>query len=198
MDDIATEVIEKRLLSALTALFTPITTFEMNEQLVTEIAGESEESQSLREQLNKKLWILIKGSEICRRFVGIRGIGKWNELQTKMFPSLTICPENDVGAEARKDQEELSDDSYDSLALPEEVAPHSETEEEELRAYSPTYSPPLPGDVPEAEDDNEKDTAELGQPKIAVSSTSARRKKKSKATSKPRTSVDIPSGRPID
>ena len=76
MDDIATEVIEIKLLSALPALFTPITAFEMPEQLVTEIAGESEESQSLREQLNKKLWILAKGSEICRRFVGIQGIGK--------------------------------------------------------------------------------------------------------------------------
>jgi hypothetical protein len=79
VDDIATEVIEVKLLSALPALFTPITAFEMSEDLVTEIAGESEESQCLREQLNKKLWILTKGSETCRGFVGIRGLGKGNE-----------------------------------------------------------------------------------------------------------------------
>jgi hypothetical protein len=69
-------VIEVKLLSALPALFTPIIAFEMPEDLVTEIAGESEQSQSLREQLNKKLWILTNGSETCRRFVGIRGLGK--------------------------------------------------------------------------------------------------------------------------
>lgn len=76
IDNIATEVIEVKLLSALPALFTPITAFEMPENLVTEIAGESEDSRSLREQLNKRMWILTKGSETCRRFVGIRGLGK--------------------------------------------------------------------------------------------------------------------------
>jgi hypothetical protein len=69
-------VIEVKLLSALPALFTPVTAFEMSIPLVTEIAGESEESQGLREQLNKKLWILTKGSDTCRLFVGIRGLGK--------------------------------------------------------------------------------------------------------------------------
>jgi hypothetical protein len=74
-------VIEVKLLSALPALFTPITAFNMPKNLVTEIAGESEESQSLREQLIKKLWILTKGSDTCRRFVGIRGLGKGKELR---------------------------------------------------------------------------------------------------------------------
>lgn len=76
IDDIATEVIEGKLLSLLPTLFTPITAFEMSEDLVRQIAGESEESQSLREQLNKQLWILMKGSDTCKRFVGIRGLGK--------------------------------------------------------------------------------------------------------------------------
>ncbi|KAJ5277794.1 hypothetical protein N7524_003947 [Penicillium chrysogenum] len=44
VDDIATEVIEIKLLTALLALFTPITAFEMPEDLVSEIVGESEES----------------------------------------------------------------------------------------------------------------------------------------------------------
>lgn len=76
IDDISPEVIEVNLLGALPALLTPITAFEMPEDLVTEIAGKSEHSQSLREQLNKKMWILTKGSNTCRRFVGIRGLGK--------------------------------------------------------------------------------------------------------------------------
>jgi hypothetical protein len=78
VDDIATEVIEVKLLSALPTLFTPVTAFEMPKDLVTQIAGESEESQSIREQLNEKLWVLTRGSDTCRRFMGIRGLGKGN------------------------------------------------------------------------------------------------------------------------
>ena len=74
------EVIEIKLLTALPALFIPITTFKIPEDLVSKIVGESEESQSLREQLNRKLWILIKGSDIYRRFISIRGLGKGNKL----------------------------------------------------------------------------------------------------------------------
>lgn len=43
---------------------------------VTRIAGESEENRALREQLNKKLHILTKGLETCKRFIGIRTFGK--------------------------------------------------------------------------------------------------------------------------
>ncbi|KAJ6118438.1 Male sterility NAD-binding [Penicillium samsonianum] len=74
VDDIATEVIEVKLLGAIPTLFTPITAFEMPKDLIRQVAGESEESQSRREQLNKKLWILRKGSDTCKRFVGIRGL----------------------------------------------------------------------------------------------------------------------------
>ena len=76
IDDIATEVIDGKLLNFLPSIFTPIKAFEMSEGLVKQIAGESEESQSLREQLNKQLLILMKGSDTCKRFVGIRGVGK--------------------------------------------------------------------------------------------------------------------------
>lgn len=76
VDDIATEVVEMKLLCTLPGIFNPVTAFDMSDELVTQIAGESEESRSLREQLNKKLHVLAKGSDTCRRFVGIRGIGK--------------------------------------------------------------------------------------------------------------------------
>ncbi|KAJ5335737.1 uncharacterized protein N7506_005673 [Penicillium brevicompactum] len=76
VDDIATEVVEMKLLCTLPGIFNPVTAFDMSDELVTQIAGESEESRSLREQLNKKLRVLAKGSDTCRRFVGIRGLGK--------------------------------------------------------------------------------------------------------------------------
>ncbi|KAF4772632.1 hypothetical protein HAV15_011069 [Penicillium sp. str.  len=84
VDDIATEVIEVKLLGAITTLFTPITAFDMPKELIAQIAGESEESQSRREQLNKKLWILGKGSDTCKRFVGIRGLESKNEVQASL------------------------------------------------------------------------------------------------------------------
>ncbi|KAI3097124.1 hypothetical protein CBS147333_9398 [Penicillium roqueforti] len=84
VDDIATEVIEVKLLGAIPTLFTPITAFEMPKDLIKQIAGESEESQSRREQLNKKLWILRKGSDTCKRFVGIRGLASINKLQASL------------------------------------------------------------------------------------------------------------------
>ena len=43
---------------------------------MTRIAGESEENCALREHLNKKLHILTKGLETCKRFVGVRTFGK--------------------------------------------------------------------------------------------------------------------------
>lgn len=57
-------------------MLSPITVFEMEPDMVICIAGETKEYRSLREQLGKKLDILGKGLETCKRFVGIRGIGK--------------------------------------------------------------------------------------------------------------------------
>ncbi|KAF7516649.1 hypothetical protein PCG10_002038 [Penicillium crustosum] len=93
VDDIATEVIEVKLLGAITTLFTPITAFDMPKELIAQIAGESEESQSRREQLNKKLWILGKGSDTCKRFVGIRGLGKRS--QPHSIPLLTVSVDSE-------------------------------------------------------------------------------------------------------
>ncbi|KAJ6003769.1 hypothetical protein N7522_006461 [Penicillium canescens] len=122
VDDIATEVIEVKLLSALPTLFTPITAFEMPKDLVGQIAGESEESQSLREQLNKKLWILTKGSDTCKRFVGIRGLELNNDLQASL----------------QQNRDRLSSSSSSSIELHEEAdAIDSESVDEQSRSPSP-------------------------------------------------------------
>uniref|UniRef100_A0A093UMF2 Interferon-induced GTP-binding protein Mx n=1 Tax=Talaromyces marneffei PM1 TaxID=1077442 RepID=A0A093UMF2_TALMA len=75
IDDIADQAIERELVAPLSDMLSPITVFEMEPDMVTCIAGETKEYRSLREQLGKKLDILGKGLETCKRFVGIRGIG---------------------------------------------------------------------------------------------------------------------------
>ncbi|KAL3476025.1 dynamin family protein [Aspergillus californicus] len=76
IDDIANEVVEGKLLLTLSTIFSPVAVFEMPPELVTRIAGESKENQSLRDQLNRKLQILKTGFDICKRFVGIRCFGE--------------------------------------------------------------------------------------------------------------------------
>ncbi|KAL4861089.1 hypothetical protein BDV12DRAFT_208372 [Aspergillus spectabilis] len=76
VDDIANEVVKAKLVFALSSILSPVAVFDMPAKLITRIAGESEENQALREQLNKKLQVLKTGSEICKQFVGIRCSGK--------------------------------------------------------------------------------------------------------------------------
>lgn len=76
IDDIAIEAIETKLIASLSKLFDPVTVFGMAPETVTRIAGETEEYRSMREHLNKKLDILNRGVETCKKFVGIRGIGR--------------------------------------------------------------------------------------------------------------------------
>lgn len=44
----------------------------MSEETVESIAGESEENKRQRERLQKQLDVLDKGSDFCKRFVGLR------------------------------------------------------------------------------------------------------------------------------
>ena len=48
----------------------------MSADLVTSMAGESEESRAQREQLVKQVDVLTKGSDTCKRFIGVRLLGK--------------------------------------------------------------------------------------------------------------------------
>jgi hypothetical protein len=75
-DDIAIEAIEAKLISHLGGIFSPVSLYDMSPDLVTSIAGESEENRALREQLTKQLDVLTKGSDTCKRFIGARLFGK--------------------------------------------------------------------------------------------------------------------------
>ena len=48
----------------------------MDAELVTRIAGESEENRCVREQLMKQLDVLMKGSDTCKCFAGVRLFGR--------------------------------------------------------------------------------------------------------------------------
>ncbi|KAJ5335634.1 hypothetical protein N7452_008037, partial [Penicillium brevicompactum] len=82
-------MVEMKLLCTLPGIFNLVTAFDMSEEVVTQIVGESEESRSLREQLNKKLRVLAKGSDTCRRFVDIRGMEFPNESSESNNPRAT-------------------------------------------------------------------------------------------------------------
>jgi hypothetical protein len=72
IDDVAVEVIEAKLASALSGILSPISVFEMPADQVARVAGEPEEIRSERGQLNKQLEVLQNGLETCKRFVGLR------------------------------------------------------------------------------------------------------------------------------
>lgn len=75
VDDVATEAIEIELMHSLHNILSPMAVYQMADDMVTRIAGESEESRSIRHRLNMKLSVLNQGLETCRRFVGIRYLG---------------------------------------------------------------------------------------------------------------------------
>ena len=88
VDDIAIKVIEAKLISPLGSIFSPVAVSAMPAELVTCIAGESEENRGQREQLTKQLDVLIKGSDTCKRFIGVRLLGKSG---IQLVPLLNSC-----------------------------------------------------------------------------------------------------------
>ncbi|KAI0969587.1 P-loop containing nucleoside triphosphate hydrolase protein [Xylaria arbuscula] len=75
VDDVAIEVIEQKLMVALPEIFSPIVVLEMPDDLVSAIAGESQERLDERIKLANQVGILNKGSETCKRFAGHRLAG---------------------------------------------------------------------------------------------------------------------------
>jgi hypothetical protein len=63
----------------------------MPADLVASIAGESEETRILREQLTRQLDVLMKGSETCKRFIGVRGLGERSTWHVPFCNPLLTC-----------------------------------------------------------------------------------------------------------
>ncbi|KAL2156650.1 hypothetical protein VTH82DRAFT_1395 [Thermothelomyces myriococcoides] len=76
IDDVAVEVVEEKLMSALEDILSPVFVAEMSANDVTRIAGESEETRSERERLNKQLEILQNGRDTCKRFTDVKFSGE--------------------------------------------------------------------------------------------------------------------------
>ncbi len=59
-------------MSQLHGILSPVSVFEMSNEKVKRIAGESEESRAQREQLVRQLDVLRKGLETCKHFAGLK------------------------------------------------------------------------------------------------------------------------------
>ncbi|KAI4219206.1 MAG: hypothetical protein L6R40_008733, partial [Gallowayella cf. fulva] len=133
----------------------------MPADLVTRIAGESEQNRAQREQLNKQLDVLVKGSETCKRFIGVRLLGKkalsmslaqlllmyWVDadddtiqLDPKTTPTSSSSSNLDVASadSLQEDVRSLSDRSVSCKSSPTEVLEFVNTEVRESREEIPT------------------------------------------------------------
>ena len=70
IDGVAVELIEAKLVSAIDDIFSPVKVYLMSPELVSRIAGESEDSRTEREQLNRQLAVSGNGLHTCKRFAG--------------------------------------------------------------------------------------------------------------------------------
>ena len=73
VDNVATLAIQACLSSHLSELLSPSSIQEMNGELISTIAAESEENQAERDQLTRKLEVLRSGLDICKRYSGYVG-----------------------------------------------------------------------------------------------------------------------------
>jgi hypothetical protein len=69
---VAIEVIERKLMAALSGILSPMAVYQMNDDLVSFIAGESQASRAERMTLSKQVEVLTKGSKTCKRFAKVR------------------------------------------------------------------------------------------------------------------------------
>jgi hypothetical protein len=67
IDDIAVQVIESNLLSALEQILDPLTIVKMTDSEINQIADETEETRETRQLLQKQLDTLKKGTDIFQR-----------------------------------------------------------------------------------------------------------------------------------
>ncbi|KAH8696359.1 P-loop containing nucleoside triphosphate hydrolase protein [Talaromyces proteolyticus] len=143
IDDIAIEVIEGTLVTSLSDLFSPVSVFQMPPDTITRIAGESEENRSLREQLTKKLDVLLKGSETCKKFVRIRTIAV--EDMRYSSDSGNKLPESPLSTQ-EADSEQLGESSrFCSVGnrVGSEIYLQEDSESTMMALVNPPYSDPI-------------------------------------------------------
>ncbi|XRM46529.1 hypothetical protein ABZX51_009561 [Aspergillus tubingensis] len=111
IDDVAVEVVEVKLVQSLSDIFTPLKVFEMPAELVSRIAGESDENRALRQQLNKKLQVLDQGLWTCRQFVSDRGIGM-NGIKEGRHLNAKAGEGDELGLSQTEEDDDISSQVY--------------------------------------------------------------------------------------
>jgi hypothetical protein len=61
--------VETNIINKLDDILSPIKIIYLTKDVVTSVAGESEESRTKRKQLNDQLDVLVQGLETCKRFM---------------------------------------------------------------------------------------------------------------------------------
>lgn len=67
VDNVAVQVIEASIVNNLASVFNPLAVAQMACELVSKIAAKSQENQTQRELLERKIGILKEGMDTCKR-----------------------------------------------------------------------------------------------------------------------------------
>ncbi|KAH5707452.1 hypothetical protein HBI20_205330 [Parastagonospora nodorum] len=157
IDDIAVEVVETNLIAQLGDILSPIKVTQLAADVVTSVAGESDEGRAKRRQLNNQLDVLIQGLETCKKFVVVTLHDTCDvailsrQLGTSLLDSSTPSPRTDSDELITRDELE----GFDETAFTEAPEPISEPEPES----APEPAPPVEEDyideaVAEPKDDS--------------------------------------------
>jgi hypothetical protein len=69
VDDIAVEAVETNIIAKIDSILSPVKVTHLDTEVVTSVAGESEESRVRRRQLTNQLDVLVQGLETCKKFI---------------------------------------------------------------------------------------------------------------------------------
>ncbi|RAH43516.1 putative dynamin GTPase [Aspergillus brunneoviolaceus CBS 621.78] len=148
IDDVAVEVVEVKLIQSLASIFTPVKVFEMKHTLVSRIAGESEETRTLREQLNRNKQILRNGLETCRRFVDTQPFEEqsWDSRDASLRLQSADLDGSDARASPENEDSEVQREGDQSLGKPPAMLT-SDPEGEYLKEEEYDQFPGAPSDM---------------------------------------------------
>ncbi|CAH0025033.1 unnamed protein product [Clonostachys rhizophaga] len=121
IDDIAVQVIESNLVSALEQILDPLTIVKMTDSEINQIADETEETREARQLLQKQLDTLNKGTDIFQRHQKSGIFTLATELQQQMDKESSWNSES-LGAETEEREDSAIADGVQSISdeLPEE------------------------------------------------------------------------------
>ena len=75
VDNVAVQVIEASIVDKLANIFSPLAVAQMTSELVSKVASESQENETQRELLERKLHILKEGMNTCKRHASRHTLG---------------------------------------------------------------------------------------------------------------------------